>query len=172
MTPSFVKTEEPWKGSTNNWSVTVSDDEKPTPALFDHAVRVYEEMLKRSSKDYLTMTNEEAAALDADPQQVDVYEGHLTRLFADLNIANPYYTKIMNTLVELGCVEQLRRGGGKAQSKWVLCKAPVEDIFKDFVERKRQPQTRLHQLEQRIKDLVRITQDQDARIERLEAASR
>jgi len=166
MTPSFVKTEEPWKGSTNNWSVTVSDDEKPTPALFDHAVRVYEEMLKQSRKEL--PPGEELEPVS----EVDVYTGHLTRLFADLNIANPYYTKIMNTLVELGCVEQLRRGGGKAQSKWVLCKAPVEDIFKDFVERKRQPQTRLHQLEQRIKDLVRITQDQDARIERLEAAVR
>jgi len=142
-------------------------DEKPTPALFDHAVRVYEKMQEESTREPIDKVDEDAVVVGEVPT-VLVYTGHLTRLFADLGIANPYYTKIMKTLEGLGCVEQLRRGGGAATSKWLLHKPPVEEIFADYVERKRAPQTRMHILEQRVRDYGSMLNDILDRLEKLE----
>ena len=121
----------------------MSDEESPTPALFDHAKRVYEEMLKRSI---------EQGELDGEGNYTGnvlrIYEGHLTTLFADLSIANPYYTKIRNALVGQNCMVQLRRGGGVALSKWQLLNPPSEEGFREIMERKRGPKGKAHQLEQ------------------------
>lgn len=141
----------------------MSDVEELTPALFEHAKRLYEEMHKRSNR-------EEVEDLD-DPsgyRQVDVYIGHLTRLFAELQIANPYYTKIMAALKAQGCIEQLRRGGGSATSKWLLKFPPEEETFRQILERKRAPKGKTHQLEQRTHDLMRLSQSLQDDIERLE----
>jgi hypothetical protein len=125
----------------------VSDAEAPTPALYDHALRVYEEMKNRS-----TVQRVDPAAQD--DEFANVYEGHLTQLFSDLSIANPYYSKIRDALVAQGCMEQLRRGGGSALSKWVLVKPPEEETFRSFMEMKRRPLGRAHILEQQVKGLT------------------
>jgi hypothetical protein len=146
--------------------VTVSDQEKPTPALYDHALRVYDQMLRESSVEKNDSIIETS---DGMPPEVTIYTGHLTRLFAALEIANPYYTKIKDALVALNCIVQVRRGGGVATSKWVLLKAPTEELFSEYVERKRAPQTKHYQLEQRVKDLTHGFNDVLDRIEKLEA---
>jgi hypothetical protein len=149
----------------------VSDEQEVTPALYDHACRVYEEMVKRSSieamqivEDPSTVTHDEAY------KEVRVYEGHLTRLFSDLQIANPYYTKIRNALVDQNCIEQLRRGGGAAKSKWILHHEPDEETFKTIMERRhvgtRQQKGQI--LEQRVKDLTKMVSDLTERVEILE----
>lgn len=89
------------------------------PALFEHAVRVYEEMKKNSEVDENYGDNV-------------VYEGHLTNLFKKLRLSVPYYTSIKNQLVGMGCIEQVRRGGGNATSRWVLWKEPDLAEWKDF----------------------------------------
>jgi hypothetical protein len=131
----------------------VSDTEEVTPALYDHACRVYKEMLKRSHTEEVEVSdpNDDNFVLI---KEIDVYEGHLTRLFAELEIANPYYTKIRNVLVAQGCIDQLRRGGGVGLSKWILNHEPDEDSFKTMMERKRPPKGTLATLEQRVKDLM------------------
>lgn len=131
--------------------MTVADTEEVTPALFDHAKTVYEEMLKRSHKEL--PPGQELEPVD----EIDVYEGHLTRLFADLSIANPYYTKIKNALVGQNCIEQLRRGGGVGLSKWILHNPPTEEGFKAIAERRRSTSGKSAIQEQRIKDLTLLT---------------
>lgn len=150
----------------------MSDVEELTPALFEHAKRLYEEMYKRSNREM-----DPAGDGGQTVGEVDVYNGHLTRLFQELQIANPYYTKIMAALKGQGCIEQLRRGGGSATSKWLLKFPPEEEGFRAILERKRPNRGKTHQLEQRTSDLMRLMQSmQDevdhltARVTQLEAA--
>jgi hypothetical protein len=53
-----------------------------------------------------------------------VYEGFTTGLFQELELSIPYYTKVLRHLKAMGCVRQLRRGGGSAMSRWELIKEP------------------------------------------------
>lgn len=138
--------------------------EEVTPRLYDHAVRVYEEMLKRSHKEFPDNTGGETFG-DAD--QLDIYEGHLTRLFADLQIANPYYTKIRDALVAQNCMEQIRRGGGVATSRWVLHHPPDEETFRATTERRHAPKGKNAVLEQRVSDLMRMVGQHANEIEKL-----
>lgn len=86
------------------------------PALFEHATSVYEEMTSKASWD------DELSAL--------IWEGHLTNLFRKLRLSVPYYTQIKNQLMAMGCIEQLRRGGGSGMSRWVLWKKPELGLWK------------------------------------------
>lgn len=143
-----------------------STTEEVTPALFDHAKRVYEEMLKRSHKETLNNGDVEDGVQEFNVE-VNIYEGHLTRLFAELEIANPYYTKIRNALVGQNCIEQLRRGGGVGLSKWILHCEPTEDGFKAIMERRRATKGQSAILEQRVKDLVHMVNQYGEAIENL-----
>lgn len=146
----------------------MSDVEELTPRLFDHAKAVYEEMLKRSHKE---MVEHGYAEGETQPEvEVAIYEGHLTRLFADLQIPNPYYTKIMDVLKGQNCLEQLRRGGGVALSRWMLLEPPTEEGFKVLTERKRAPKGKTAILEQRVGDLMRMTSNLQSAFETLEEA--
>jgi hypothetical protein len=135
-----------------------------TPALFDHAVRVFEEMQNRSRTEEVDNADDPSGYV-----QVKVYEGHLTRLFADLQIANPYYTKIRNALVGQNCIEQLRRGGGSAMSKWIVRHPPDEETFRAILERRHgAPKGKNQVLEQRVRDLTRQVNDYGQRIDDLQ----
>src|SRR4051812_13966881 len=109
-------------------------------------------MKKRSHKEERPTTGQEVELDLTDDDLIEVYEGHLTHLFSDLQIANPYYSKIKGVLVAQGCIEQLRRGGGSAMSKWILQRPPEEETFKALMERKRPTTGRLAILEQQVKD--------------------
>jgi hypothetical protein len=101
----------------------------------------------------------------------DVYQGRLTFLFSEEGISVPYYTSIMNALKEMGCVQQIRRGGGTAQSEWALFYEPTEAEF-DKVEKKssrlgsRQPKT--DQLAQQNRDTAALVNDLERRVKLLE----
>jgi hypothetical protein len=88
------------------------------PAMFEHCARVYTAMEKDSKVE-----------IDDNDTQMRVYEGHLTRVFAKLELSTPYYTTIMKHLKRMGCVEQIRRGGGSQTSKWRLIKEPDAQAF-------------------------------------------
>jgi hypothetical protein len=87
------------------------------PAIFGHCEAVYRKM------------EEESKVMTVEGQEVQVYEGFLTKLFNDLNLAVPYYTAVMRELRKMDCVRQIRRGGGTAPSRWMLVQAPVEEVF-------------------------------------------
>jgi len=111
------------------------------PALFEHAVRVYREMQKD-------------ARADSDFGDNIVYEGHLTNLFKRLRLSVPYYTSIKNQLVGMGCIEQVRRGGGNATSKWVLWKEPDLAEWKDFAPARARRGNATQMMQAQIKDLA------------------
>lgn len=138
--------------------MTTTTDDRPTSMVFDHCVRVYAEM-------------EEQSRVENTPSDEVwlVYEGYLTKLFASLQLSVPYYTKVMDVLKAMGCLEQIRRGGGNATSRWRLVRAPEEDSFNSFVSMKRVGKGRLAQCEQEIRSAHKRIADLTNRIERVEA---
>lgn len=139
--------------------------EEVTPALFDHAKRLYDSMLERSHKEQMQYEHDGESMIS---KPLDVYEGHLTRLFAELGLPNPYYTKIKDVLVGQNCMEQIRRGGGVALSKWVLHQPPTEEGFRAVTERNKPNKGKQAILEQRVGDLARLSSDLFERIEELQ----
>ena|ERR1700683_2922719 len=84
------------------------------PATFDKAERIFNLMSERATREPIY-----DGGFDV------VYEGFLTGLFSELHFAAPQYTIVMQVLKAMGCVEQLTRGGGSAQSRWRLIKPPT-----------------------------------------------
>jgi hypothetical protein len=58
-----------------------------------------------------------------------VWEGSTTSLFDRLEKGRALYTQVMTRLANMGCVLQLRRGGGPQPSIWLIQKAPTLDDF-------------------------------------------
>jgi hypothetical protein len=124
------------------------DSDRPTSAQFDHCVKIYNAMHERAKTEVITDS-------EGNEQSVLVYTGHLTRLFQQLMMAVPYYTSIMSTLKRLGCVEQIRRGGGSAPSKWALIGEPTEEAFNSLKPRSRKSASRVDAQQQQINDMNR-----------------
>ena len=81
-------------------------------ALFDKCLMVYKAMYRHADGDS------------------GVYKGHLSKLmFNDLQLSNPYYTKITRKLKDMGCIEQTKRGNAVALSEWNLVKVPTWEDF-------------------------------------------
>jgi len=116
------------------------------PALYEHACRVYDEMYKHSSVEEHQQGSMFTASLR-------VYDGHLTQLFKKLMLSVPYYTTIKNQLIGMGCIEQLRRGGGNATSKWVLWSRPELEAWKEFAPKKARRGNATQQMQGQIKAL-------------------
>ena len=95
-------------------SIESTTDEQQMPMLYDHCCTVYQTMLRYAKKDETTAI---------------VYEGHLTKLFVALNLSVPYYTSVTRKLKDMGCIRQLRRGGGNAPSRWLLVTEPTEELW-------------------------------------------
>jgi hypothetical protein len=87
---------------------------KALPAVFHHCVEVYEHM-------------ESKVEVESDGSKV--YVGYTTRMFKDLGLAVPLYTSVMNHLKRMDCVRQQFRGGGGTPSRWVLLRAPTQELF-------------------------------------------
>jgi len=83
-----------------------------------------------------------------------IYEGHLTQLFRKLRLSTPYYTQIKNQLTGMGCIEQIRRGGGSAESRWVLWKEPTLEEWKAATATRARRGNKTSMLERQIRDLT------------------
>lgn len=127
-----------------------------TPAMFDHCAKVYEALR--------TMAVEEQYVLGDDTEVSGehaiefgcrwVFEGHTTQVFSRLGLATPYYTSVLKNLVAMGCVTQIRRGGGSSLSKWELHKPPTEELWATRdIRGGSKNATRLSALEQQVRDL-------------------
>jgi len=78
--------------------------------MFQHCLLVYNTMMEQSVQGPDSMPS--------------VYRGYLTHLIRDeLNLPLPYYTIIKRTLEQLGCIDQIKRGGGPQPSEWLLLHA-------------------------------------------------
>lgn len=118
-------------------------DNEPLPAIYEHCERIYYNMA-------------ELAQPDPDNFDLPVYEGFLTRLFADSNLSVPYYSHVMRLLTAMDCTRQLRRGGGNAPSRWALIQAPTPELFnlvRDQADALTNPRSRSAQQRQWAKDL-------------------
>ena len=88
------------------------------PALYDHCYKVY------------TAMAEEAVEEDFRDETFLVWTGFASRLLNEkLGIPIPLYGKVLYALKKMGCITQLRRGGGNAPSKWALHEKPTEETF-------------------------------------------
>lgn len=94
----------------------MDNEDRPIKALYEHCVNVYERMAAEAEP-----------AIDVDGHSI--YEGHLTSIFQELMLSTPYYTSVLRMLKAMGCIEQIRRGGGNAHSKWRLTGSPTEEVF-------------------------------------------
>jgi hypothetical protein len=96
----------------------------------------------------------------------DVYQGKITYLFTEMGIAMPYFTPIMNALKDMGCIQQLRRGGGSSVSEWAVFFPPTNAEFKVLAKKSGRiglKQTPADQTAQQIRDLnKRIVDLEDA----------
>lgn len=143
-----------------------AEEQKPTSIIYDHCVRVYEEMHAQSREEELDFADPGDGEF-VNKHQVLVYEGHLTKLFAGLQLSTPYYTSVMNHLKAMGCVEQLRRGGGNSPSRWMLVRPPAEEAFNSIENQKRLSRGKVAALEQQVRDLSRTVADLYARVDAL-----
>lgn len=139
--------------------VQASKDDTP-PALFIHCKNTYRAMLEESTE----------VQFDNDSKGI-VYEGKLTALITEkLYLSVPYYTKIRAALIAMGCMKQLRRGGGSAPSQWELYYEPTLKLYDKYVRSeqladKEAAEQKKNELapasQQQIKDLQRQINDLD-----------
>lgn len=111
-----------------------------TPAaLFGHCQTTYNAMLVT------------AQVIDNGEAEIVVWEGMLTNLITvQLHLSNPYYTKIREALMRMGCMKQLRRGGGTSPSQWRLLTEPTLEAYNNTLPPKTPPIDRYSILEERI----------------------
>jgi hypothetical protein len=135
-------------------------------ALYDHCMEIFEEMEREA------VPEEEKVVLEGDEVTPDhesiegtgymIWTGHTTHLFSRLGKATPYYTSVMDALKKMGCVEQLKRGGGNSMSKWRLVRKPEEEFFHEAEKRKSPTQGSQKALEQQVRAMnIRITALED-----------
>jgi len=134
-------------------------NEEAPPRLFEHCLSVFAAMKRQ------------AAPTTIEGQHALVYEGFLTRLFSELQLATPYYTSVMQRLRKMGCVRQLSRGGGNSPSRWELIKDPEWDVFAEAEQRRLQSSTKLGQLQGQVEALNRRVGDLEATLDRMLEAS-
>jgi hypothetical protein len=126
------------------------------PAVYEHCVKVYEAMNRQAVDEEL---NDDPIPGQGTVQKF--WEGHTTRLFSELGLAAPYYTSVMNHLKRMGCVVQVRRGGGTASSKWELLQEPTEELYNNMLGGNVNPtsaKARMDFLEKQVRDLYRRQQ--------------
>jgi len=97
---------------------------------------------------------------DHDEERIIVYEGFLTKLFAELGLSVPYYTTVMAALKVMGCAKQLRRGGSSTPSQWELRYEPNVEAFMRQVQGDKPPRRSrrsddIAMLTQQVSDLTR-----------------
>lgn len=129
---------------------------KQPKAIYQHCETVYKAMLNDAEQE----------------PEGQVYTGFTTKLFRRLGLGVPHYSLVLTELKRMGCIHQIKRGGGTAPSIWLLIQPPNEDAFNNLPETSRYAlggrKIQL-QLEQRIKDLTERLNSQDERIRALEA---
>lgn len=84
-----------------------------------------EKLIEHASVVYAAL--ESRAKLDTDDRLV--FEGSKVDAFREAKVSQGYYSMIFDTLIQAGCIEQVRRGGGRTPSLIVLHKPPSVGDF-------------------------------------------
>ena len=118
-------------------------DDDPTPALFIHCVKTYKAMLSEA----LTRKDDQG-------EEIIVWEGMFTALITQkLHLSVPFFSSVRKALIEMGCIRQLRRGGGTAPSVWELITEPTEELFHSKVPKKKIRVTKQEMMQEQINAL-------------------
>lgn len=119
-----------------------------TPKLFMRCLRIWNAM-------------REQAHPYADPESFGdnekrlIYVGHISTLADQVGEARNYIGQLTRRLRNMGCIAQLRRGGGKGIGQWVILEEPTIALFTASHEMVVPDRSRWQQrMEQRIKDLA------------------
>jgi hypothetical protein len=78
-----------------------------------------------------TKMREQAREVREQDVPMFVWEGYLTKLVRELGLSVPYYSTVKGHLEKMGCMRQLRRGGGNAMSQWELIKPPTMKLWEE-----------------------------------------
>lgn len=88
------------------------------------------------------------------PEGIKVFFGKTTRALDDQEIPRGQYSPIFNTLKELGCLRQIKRGGGvNAISEWEVVAPPRLSAYYKFKTSSPTHTTRLGSIENEIRAL-------------------
>jgi hypothetical protein len=152
------------------------DEDYIPPALFDHCCKTYNAMFREARPIEHTVPVSDDGPMDGvDVKTVSVmvYEGFLTQLITGkLTLSVPYYTKITQKLIQMGCIRQMKRGGGTAPSQWELVYEPTVEAFMRATPRPVPKQTKEDQTNRLILGLTkRITTLEDQVQSLIEAAA-
>lgn len=71
-------------------------------------------------------------AIEADED--GIWEGKLTALVVnEMHLSLPYYTSLTRALKTMGCIAQIKRGGGGSKSQWKMIRPPTVQEFETLV---------------------------------------
>lgn len=113
-------------------------------ALYQHCETAYRAMMQSATGRVLV--DDEGVE-----QTIIVWEGMLTQFITgELHLSVPYYTKITQALKRMGCISQLKRGGGTAPSQWRLITEPTIQLFLTTQPMKTKPQGNQASLQQQM----------------------
>jgi hypothetical protein len=102
----------------------VSAQTTELPVLYQYCRDVYDKMLAQAFK-----VGGRDGSDGYEPEMI-VYEGRLTDLITkEMHLSVPYYTHTMRELKRMGCVRQLRRGGGTSPSQWEMLHEPTPELW-------------------------------------------
>lgn len=91
---------------------------------------------------------------DSSPNVMVVWEGFLTRFITEeMHLSVPYYSSVTLALKRMGCIRQLRRGGGSSPSQWELITEPTTDLFDNALPSKLVPVSKTSQLQEQVDTL-------------------
>lgn len=119
---------------------------KAPPKLYMHCCRVFNSMRAEAVPIQLDTPGGET-------RHAFIYQGHTTKMFRMLNMPAPYYTSVLTMLQQMGCIRQLSRGGGSAESRWELIDDPSEEAFNEVRVQTKTGKSRLSVVEQEHENL-------------------
>src|SRR5262245_1022689 len=131
----------------------MTTEDLQVPKMYEHVLGVYESMLRHAQE-------QDFGTVDHNGHDDILWDGFTTALFRNLEIPVPYYGKVFKYLTELGCMIQIRRGGGTASSRWQVCPVTPPQA-EQFMQRfpastvtRFQPVVELQTMRQQLDDVV------------------
>lgn len=127
------------------------------PADGDYEVSVSQNF--RYCCDVYKLMAEEAKDLNAEQTgtvAMVVWEGFFTKLIVDrMGLSVPYYSTVRRELMRMGCIRQLRRGGGSSPSQWELLREPTEELWHNAPAKRSLANTKQDATASQVQDLAR-----------------
>jgi hypothetical protein len=122
-------------------------EDQPVAQNFRNCVEVYKIMA--SEADVLS-------AQQTGSVPMTVWEGFTTKLIVErMGLSVPYYSSIRRELIRMGCIKQLRRGGGTSPSQWELLREPTEELWHNAPAKRTYASSMQDAAAQQIADIIR-----------------